>query len=73
LQYRWHQSFFITPRLNNALLNTVTGLSNESKRTQYFDNSEEKESRWEPNPILQIENRFRSDGIRESEIVYLDL
>jgi hypothetical protein len=35
------------------LPNKVSGLSNEKKCTQDFDNSEEKESSWEPDPILQ--------------------
>jgi hypothetical protein len=51
----------------------VSGLSNENKRTQDFDNSEEKESRWEPNPILQIKNRFRSGGLVSSEIICVHL
>jgi hypothetical protein len=44
--------FFINPRLNRALLNKVSGLSNENKCTQDFDNSEENESSTEPDPIL---------------------
>jgi hypothetical protein len=34
---------------------------------------EENEIRWGPDPILIMKNRFRSDGMGESEIVYTNL